>query len=160
MAIETILQHWIFTKFAFPFFLVFFIVFAILEKTKVLGDKKQINALISLVIGLIFVSVVSQTEVVNNMVLFLTIAIITMFVGLILWGFVSGKAEISSKPVKIFFGIVIVIAVIIAIIWATGFYPLLESLFKQDWSQTFWTNLLFIVVIGVAVALVLKNTKK
>ena len=51
----TILQHWIFTKFALPFLLVFFIVYGVLAKTKVLGDAKQLNAMVSFVIGLIFI---------------------------------------------------------------------------------------------------------
>ncbi len=158
--VETILQHWIFTRFAFPFLLVFFVVFAVLEKTKVLGDNKQINALIAFIIGLIFVSVVFPVEVIKNMVLFLTIALITMFVALILWGFVNGKVDIENKSVKILLGVGIAIAVLVAILWATGFYPIVEGLFKQDWSQSFWTNLLFIVVIAVAVALVLKESVK
>ena len=161
---ETILQHWIFTRFAFPFLLVFFVVFAILEKTKILGDKKQINALIAFIIGLIFVSVVFPVDVVTNMILFLTVALITMFVALIIWGFVKGiggeKVQIiESKAVKIILGIVITIAVIVAILWATGFYtPIYDWLFKQDWSGSFWTNLLFIVVIAVTIALVLKGS--
>ena len=156
--VETILQHWILTRFALPFLLVFFIVFAILEKTKVLGDKKQINALIAFVIGLIFVNVVFPVEVVKNMVLFLSVALITMFVGLILWGFVGGKAQIEDKSIKMLAGLVLVIAILVAILWATGFYPFVEWLFKQEWSKAFWTNLLFIVVIVIAVALVLKGS--
>ena len=159
---ETILQHWIFTRFALPFLLVFFVVFAILEKTKLLGDKKQINAFIAFIIGLIFVSVVFPVEVVKNMILFLTVALITMFVALLLWGFAFGKAEFDPKntSLKIIFGIGIAIVVLIAILWATGFYtPIYDWLFKQDWSNSFWTNLLFVVVIAVAIALVLKGTK-
>ena len=49
MAQEIFLQNWLFTRFAWPFLLVFFIVFAILEKTKLLGEgKKQVNALVAL----------------------------------------------------------------------------------------------------------------
>ena len=51
---ETILQGEVFTRFILPFFLVFFVIFALLEKTKLFGDgKKQINAMISFVVGLI-----------------------------------------------------------------------------------------------------------
>ena len=32
--VETILQHWIFSSFVFPFLLIFFIAFGILEKSK------------------------------------------------------------------------------------------------------------------------------
>lgn len=89
MALDNILQSDILTKFAYPFLLIFFIVFAILEKTKLFGeDKKQTNALIEFVIGLIFVGFAYPKEVVSNMIQFLTVAIIVLFVVLLLWGFI------------------------------------------------------------------------
>jgi hypothetical protein len=70
----TILQHWIFSDFLFPFFLVFFIAFAILERTKIFGEnKKQINGLTALVIGLIFVSAVYPKLVVGKLTMFLSV---------------------------------------------------------------------------------------
>ena len=85
MVEKTILQHEIFTRFALPFLLMFFVVFAVLEKTKLFGeDKKQLNALIAFVIGLIFVSAVYPTLVVSNLILFLTVALIVVFVALLL----------------------------------------------------------------------------
>ncbi len=39
-----------------PFVLVFTIVFAVLQKSKILGDKKNFNVVISLVLGLLFVA--------------------------------------------------------------------------------------------------------
>ena len=89
--VETILQHPILANFALPFLLIFFIVFAILEKTKVLGEgKTQLNALTAFVLGLVFVGAVFPKEVVNNMVLFLTVAMVVVFVTLLLWGFATG----------------------------------------------------------------------
>ena len=80
MVLETIFQHELLTKFAYPFLLIFFIVFAILEKTKILGDdKKQLNAVLAFVIGLIFLSVVQPRLIVENMILFLTVAIVIVF---------------------------------------------------------------------------------
>lgn len=38
-----------------PFILVFTIVFAVMQKTKILGDKKNFNVVIALVLGLLFV---------------------------------------------------------------------------------------------------------
>jgi hypothetical protein len=164
MAVDTILQHWIFTKFALPFLLIFFIVFAILEKTKVLGENKQINALVSFVIGLIFVSLAYPAEVVTNMVLFLTIALIVVFVTLMLWGFATGKDLkidfLGSSGAKIAVGIVILFAVVIAVLWATGIKGgVVDLLFFQSWSSDFWINVIFVVAIAGALALVLRNGK-
>lgn len=166
MVEETILQHWIVTKFALPFLLVFFIVFALLEKTKIFGeDKKQLNALFSFVIGLIFVGAVFPKLVVENMILFLTVALVVLFIGLILWGFVSGsdlKGNIlgDEKWLKGVVGVIIILAVIVALLWATGVdSAAINLLFKQDWSGTFWTNVIFIVAIAVALALMIKKSK-
>ena len=162
---STILQSEILTKFVYPFLLVFFIVFAVLEKTKILGGEKktQLNALISFVIGLIFVSAVFPKIVVSNLILFLTIALVIMFVVLLLWGFVAGGKEGFEVPkgLKTFLMIVIGIAVVVAVFWALGVgQGFFEFLFKSSWSNVFWTNLLFLVVIAAALAFVLIGSKK
>ncbi len=162
MAQETILQHWIVSKFILPFLLIFFIVFAILEKTKIFGDgKKQLNAMMSFVIALVFVSVAYPKEIVGNMILFLTVALVVAFVALLLWGFVSGgDAKIVNDKIKWVAGVVIVIAVIVALLWAAGVQgSVFNFLFGQSWSKSFWTNASFIIVIAAALALVLITSK-
>ena len=165
MAVSTILQSEVLTRFILPFLLVFFIIFAILEKTKLLGEgKKQLNALISFVIGLIFVSVLYPTLVVSNLILFLTIALVSIFVILIIWGFVFGDIKDGFKPetwMKVVLAIVAGIAFIVAIVWATGFADNLGGfLFNQSWSGSFWTNFSFIIVIAIALALILSQKAK
>lgn len=162
MALDIIFQNVVFSKFILPFLLIFFIVFAILEKTKVFGDgKKQLNAMISFVIGLIFVGAAYPKEVVGNLILFLTVALVVVFLVLVLWGFASGDGlKIESKGLKITLGIVAVIAVIIAVLWATGVEgTIFDLLFDQSWSETFWTNVLFIILVGAALAFVIKSSK-
>ena len=156
MVTKTILQNDILTKFVYPFLLIFFIVFAVLEKTKVLGEnKRQINALISFVIGLIFVGAVFPKIIVGNLVLFLTIALVIMFVVLLLWNFAVGgeKGFEMSKGLKTALMIIIGVAVLIAVFWASGVNAgFFDFLFRSDWSNSLWTNLLFIVVIAIALA--------
>ena len=163
MAAETILQSEILTKFVYPFLLIFFIVFAVLEKTKVLGDdRKQLNALVAFVIGLIFVGAVFPKLVVANMILFLTVALVIVFVVLLLWGFVSSgdKGIDISSGLKTFLFIILGIAVVVAVFWAVGVGGgFFDFLFSSSWSNAFWTNFLFIVVIAAALALVIKSTK-
>ena len=165
MVQETIFQSNLFVNFILPFLLIFFIVYAILEKSKVLGeDKQQVNALVAFVIGLIFVSAVQPVEIVSNMILFLTIAIIVAFVGLLLWGFVSGGdggniLENAPTGLKWGVGIIITISVILALMWASGIELANTGwLFSQSWSKTFWTNAIFVVVVAVALAVVLKSS--
>lgn len=160
MATETFLSHWIFTKVAFPFLLIFFIVFAILEKTNLFGKGKQINALIAFVIGLIFVTVASPVLIVENLILFLTVALVVVFVVLLIWGFLAGgEVKFDSKAPKWIAGGLVIIALLIFISSITGFLPtVVDALFKQNWSSSLWTNVLFVVVIAVALALVLKGS--
>jgi len=163
MAVEetTFLSHWIFSKFLLPFLLVFFIVFAILEKTKLFGEgKKQLNALTSFVIGLIFVSAVYPKLVVGNMILFLTVALVCVFVVLLIWGFIFGDKEgfKLEKWMKWVLGIVVGIAFVWAVLWATGWTSEVGS-FLSSQSQI-WTNIAFVVVIAIALALVLIEKKK
>ena len=150
----------------YPFLLIFFILFAILEKSKLFGDNKQINALISFVIGFIFVAAVFPKEMATNLMLFLTIAIVVVFVVLILWGFIMGEEglkifENSPKGLKWAIGIFIIIAVIIAVLWAAGVdtSEFFDNLFHSSWSSEFWTNLVFIVLVAVALAVVLSTGK-
>ena len=164
MGVETIFQHELLTKFAYPFLLIFFILFAILEKGKILGDdKKQLNAVLAFVIGLIFLSFVQPRLIVENMILFLTVAIVIVFVVLLLWGFVSGgevkENFLSNKGVKWTVGIVVVISVIVAAFWAAGISTdAFDFLFKQSWSNSFWTNFIFVAVVAAALAVVLKSS--
>lgn len=48
-------QTWGVMDFLLPFILVFTIVYAVMQKTKILGDKKNFNVIIALVLGLLFV---------------------------------------------------------------------------------------------------------
>ena len=161
---ETILQHPVLTKFVYPFLLMFFIVFAILEKTKVFGDeKKQINALIAFVVGLIFVAAAYPKMVVGNMILFLTVALIVVFVVLLLWGFIAGDKGLQydsiPKPIRWVILISIIIGVVFAVLWATGVgFGFLSGLFGPG-TENFWTNAIFIVMIAVALAVVLAKSK-
>ena len=163
MAETTILQHWILTDFILPFSLIFFLVFAVLEKTKLLGDSnKQLNALIAFVIGVIFVGVAKPKLIVSNMILFLTVALVMMFVLLLLWGFVSAGNDgfTLETCMKYILWAVVGVAFVIAVLWATGVKgDAFNFLFGQSWSETFWTNLAFIAAIVIALVLVMRNSK-
>ena len=163
MADTNILQSSVATQFIYPFLLMFFLIFAILEKTKLLTDKKQINALIAFVIGLIFVTAIVPKLIVSNMVLFLTVAIVIVFVILLLWGFVYGD-EKGFKPegwMKTILAIVLGIAMIFAILWATGVgFGIFDTIFNSSWSGSFWTNFFFILVIAAALGIAIGKKPK
>ena len=156
-----ILQAPILRDFLYPFLLIFFIVFAILEKTAILGkEKKQLDAFVSLIVALIFVSAVFPKIVVGNLMLFLTVGLGVVFVGLLLWGFIAGKegVKIEGKALK-WFGGFLIAAVVIAVVWATGLGSYLQEafafIFNSSGSGVFWTNFLIIAFIIAAVWIVI-----
>jgi hypothetical protein len=161
----TILQSDVAVKFVYPFLLIFFILFAILEKTKVLGDdKKSINAWVAGIVALIFVSAVTPKLIVGNLVLFLSIALIIIFVVLLLWGFVSAGDENSTftkapKGLKWVIGIVVVLGTLVVVSTSVGIDVggIFGNLFNSSWSESFWSNALFIVLVAVALAVAIKS---
>jgi hypothetical protein len=162
MALDTIFQHWIFKDFMLPFVFMFVLIFAILQKTGILGkDKKQLDAIVAFVISLIFVSVAYPKLVVGNLILVLTVALVVIFIGLLLWGFlIGGEAKFSfdAKWMKWVVGIGVTVFVILAVIWASGFNSdVLNFLFYQSWSSVFWTNFIFIAVIIILLIIIIKS---
>jgi hypothetical protein len=161
---ETIFQNWVFKDYILPFLLIFALVFGVLEKTKLLGEgKKQLNAIISFVMAMTFVSVLFPKQIVSNMVLFLTVSLVIVLVFLMLYGFVAADKKEGLKVegwMKWIFGILAGVATIIAVIWASGIQlEALSLLFGQSWSKAFWSNFFFILVVAVALSLVMKTQK-
>ena len=159
----TFLQYSIISQVLLPFLLVFFIIFAILERTKLLGEKQQIHALIAFVIGLIFVGAIYPVLVVSNLILFFTVTIVAVFVILLLWGFVFVDTKNTGLEKGLRFGLIIVITIafIWAILWATGWINNLGTFFSggTGLGQTIITNGIFLIVIAIALALVLITPK-
>ena len=85
----------------------------------------------------------------------MAVSLVVIFVLLIMYGFVTGddkgfKIEGVFRKILV---VIIFIAVVLAVIWATGAkVEILDLLFRQEWSETFWTNVLLVLaVVGVLV---------
>ena len=79
--VETLFTSALFVETVLPFLLVFTIVFAVLEKTKILGDgQKRVDAIVALVIGLIFVAFGNATDIVVRMIPVLGVALVVILV--------------------------------------------------------------------------------
>lgn len=161
----TILQAPLMTDFLYPFLLLFFLVFAILEKTKILGeDVKTTNALVSLVVALIFVAAIFPKLMATNLILFMSVGLVIIFVGLMMWGFITGEKPTPGGKWKSFYAVILFIAIFFAVIWAAGILtPFINGaerfmmfLFGSSWSGSFWTNALIVAFIAGAIAIALK----
>ncbi|MBU0957329.1 MAG: hypothetical protein KKF56_00815 [Nanoarchaeota archaeon] len=158
MAVETILQAPLFVEIIFPFLLVFVLIFAILEKSKVLGDDKhQINAVVALVVGLIFIAFPYPRSIVVNLMPFLAVVAVIILVFMVLFGFVAAGKEgfTMNKGLKITFGVLIAIALVIAVLVSTDYWDTVIDVFQGESSGTLITTIIFVAIIGGAIAVVL-----
>jgi hypothetical protein len=133
-----------------PFMLVFVIVFAILQKSKVLGeDKQQIDALVSLVIGLILVVVPGpQKEIIVSIMPWLAVALCVLLVFFILYGFVAGELKSMPSWMKNSFIAMAFIFTIALIYYLTNIEVLIDE-WTNGSSGTFVTNIFILgLVIG------------
>jgi len=138
----------ILTEWILPFILVFVLIFAILQRSKILGEgKAQIDALVSLAIGLILIGVPSARDIIVNLVPWLAVAVVVILVFLILYGFVAGDLSAGETWMKVTFGILAGIFVVGLVVYTTGFYSTLKGVFSGGSS---WSSLIFIVVIVAA----------
>ena len=160
----TIMSHPIFVGTILPFVLVFTIVFAILQKSKILGDgKKQIDAIVSLIFGLIVISFGNATGIILQLIPFLAVSLVIILVLLLLLGLFSAEGEFFKNfPNWLKWVLVIgsVLAVVIAVVIVTDFWQTLnEWLFISDSSNLF-ANIIFIaIVVGAIIAVTVSSSK-
>ncbi len=161
---ETIFSSPIFMDIILPFLLVFTLVFAILDKSKLLGEgKRQINAITSLVIGLILIGFPFAREIIVKLIPFLVVSLVILFVFMLIFGFVSAKKEgdVLNKGLKIALGIIFGLAVIVAVLWITGAWEnIYNFIVEGGYADKIWINLILIAIIGGAIAIVLSSGGK
>ena len=83
---DTLLTLPIFQEYILPFVLVFTLIFAILQKTKLLGDDvKQINAIVGFVVGLMFVVFPFANNFVVQLMPFLAVSAVVLLVFMLMY---------------------------------------------------------------------------
>jgi len=159
MAEDNIFTHWLLADYILPWVLVFVLIFAILEKSKILGeDKKQVNAIIGAVSGFILLAFPASRELVVKLIPFMVIVAVILFVFLLLYGFVSGekKGDPLNKWVKVAIGTGIAIALTAAVLILTDSW---DKFWDFLTGSSVGTSILFIIVAGGAVLAVLFGGK-
>tara|TARA_Y100000310_G_scaffold332213_1_gene407385 strand:+ start:1226 stop:1729 length:504 start_codon:yes stop_codon:yes gene_type:complete len=162
--VEPILISPFFTDYILPFVLVFTLIFAILQKTQLLGEgKKQINAILGLIIGVILLAFPFARDIIVKLMPFLAISAVVLFVFMLIYGFMMGKqdGDVLHKGVKIALGIIFALALVTALLFISGYWdPIYDLMFNRATSAQIWINVLLIVVIGGAIAAVLSTKDK
>lgn len=160
--VETILSSPIISEGVLPFILVFTVVFAILQKSKILGeDKKQIDAMVALVFGLITITFAKAVGIINQLLPFLAVSVMLILVFLIMVSlFHKDKEEfVLHKGFKWVIFILSFIAVIIAGLVFTGAWDYLANKFSGPSGSSLVTNIVFIAIIVVGFLVVFFGDK-
>ena len=158
-----IFEHPFFTEGVLPFLLVFVVIFAILQKSKVLGEgKTQIDAIVAFVIGLILIVTPGPRNMIVGILPWLGVGVAVILTFLILYGFVAGDLSGKNTPkwMKILFGVLAGIFVLGVVLVVTGLGKKILGMFSGTTGGEVLTNIVFIVLIGGAVAVAVLGGKK
>ena len=153
-----------FTEMLLPFLLVFVVVFAILQKSKVLGNgKAQIDSMVAMVVGLILIGVEQPREIIVGLMPWMAVGVAVILVLLILYGFVAGDLSKSPKWMRVVFGILAGLFTTGVVLYVTGLGNLIMGWFSSSGSGDIWMNVFMVLlVIGAMIVAVVsgKPSKK
>lgn len=153
----------IFTDYLLPFALVFTLIFAILEKTKILGDgKKQIDAIVGLVVGLILIATPFARDVVVSLMPFLAIWAVILLVFMLLYGFIGGKKDGDVLGIwwKRAFAGLLALSFVVFLLMISGYWDTVWSFTFSGNGTSLWVNGLLIAIIVGAIVAVIKGDVK
>ena len=148
-----------FTEMLLPFLLVFVVVFAILQKSKVLGNgKAQIDSMVAMVIGLILIGVEQPREIIVGLMPWMAVGVAVILVFLILYGFVAGDLTSAPNWMKITFGVLAGLFTVGVVLHVTGLGNVIVSWFSSSDSGDIWMNVFIVLlVIGAMIVAVVSG---
>lgn len=132
------LDNFGFFQIVLPFILVFTLVYAILDKTKILGSnegkgKANINALFAFAVALFVVSATNIVNILREAIPVITLVLVVLISFMLLYGSLHGDKEFElSGRWKWFLSIVIFIGVILI------FMNFIKTDDGDSWLEVFW----------------------
>jgi len=145
----------------FGFLFIFIIVYALLAKTKLLGDSKAINAIIALVVAIIFAVFASTQEYIRQVTPWFAVLMIVLFFVLIIIGLSQQKIADIMKPWAVW--VFIIALILVFLIVAIKVFP---DTFGNVWSDIvyFFINnakiagaIVLLIIGGIVVWIVTKK---
>jgi hypothetical protein len=147
-----------FTHMVLPFLLVFVLVFAILQKSKILGDgKKQADSLTALVIGLLVIGLPASRNFIVDFIPWVAVGLAALLVFFILYGFSQGDLSSMPSGLKITFGILAGLFTIGVLIYVTGLWEKIANNVNFASEGLFSTVVLVLLVIGALIWVVIST---
>ena len=161
-----------------PFLLVYVVIFAILEKSKIFSVNgnddankhvKNVNAIIAFVFGLFVVASLQTVLYIQDLITNVVLIIIFILVSLIAVGFIFGedykqlfmKKNGDSWEIKSWAAWIIGLFIIVVIAYIAGLWEFVGDFFgSSSFSEDdFWTILVFIGIGGVIYAITKGDSK-
>lgn len=144
-----------FTNIILPFLLIFTVIYAILEKTALLGEgKKYANVIVAFVVGFLFIGVQAAVGFTVRLIPLVTMLIMVVLCFYLLFGFLGDMHKV--RGIQIAMGIIFGLAFIIMVLWASGLMQ--KFMVGGDASKANAIGIgAIIAVLGAAVSLVIKG---
>ncbi len=163
----------------FPFLLVFTIVFAILEKTRLLGTvkvkelgdipNKNLNSMVAFVVGLLVVATANVVRTINESLPNIIILVVASVSFLIMIGvfFKTGEMDFRKEHSKWYMAFVIIMFIFVVGIFFNSIYDADGNSFleiglffiSQNYSTAAVTSIIFLAVMIFAIVFVTRGKK-
>ncbi len=157
-------QQWGVMDFLLPFLLVFTIIFAVMQRTKILGDKKNYNVIVALVLGLLFVVPhitnsyplgYDPVQVMNESLPSISLVAVAAIMLLLLMGIFGANFSAAAAP----------FIAIVAILFVAYIFGASLNLWQGPYDIFYWwssdvTELIIIILIfGLVVWFITKEPR-
>ncbi|MEM4330676.1 MAG: hypothetical protein QW273_01555, partial [Candidatus Pacearchaeota archaeon] len=143
---------------ALLFILVYVLVFAILQKSKILGDNvSKINSLVAFSFSLIFVGYSFAQNIISNIIPFVAIGLSVLLMVFLFFGFVGGEIDKMDSKLKKFFLWVSLLFLLMVILSVSGFFNFIKNS-SIDFSVVY--SIILIVLVILVIVYVVSSTGK
>lgn len=144
-----------FYNYFLPFVLIFAITFALLENSKILGEKKNVNVIISMVIGFILIAQQPIVEIINLFLQKSSLIIVVILVALLVIFLVSGSSKLKGGVGA---GIIILI-ILLSLVWALSPQMGLNFPFWSGISDR-TKNLILMLILFFIIPIIITSRKR
>jgi hypothetical protein len=137
--------------------------FAILQKSKLLGDgKAQVDAIVAFVLGLLLIVAPGPRNFIVNFLPWLAVGVAVILAFFILYGFVAGDLSGDGMPnkLKITFGVLAGVFVLGIVLWISGLGEAILRMFSNEAASNVFANAMMILAVVAAVVVAAVGGKK
>lgn len=138
----------------FAFLLVLIVIYAILQKTKILGDNPTINLFVSFIMASFFIVEIQLVDFVTFTSTWFVVLIMLVFLLFLMLAFMPGKEPLSFLEKGNWFSKVVLVLMIVFFIISSSyiFNWVINWDFVLSGADSPWFGFLLLVVLGAAVS--------